>query len=81
MQRTYWPTWKTFLSRWGLISPACDLLALNQSLINLAAQMMYMGLPLFKGAGMGSSYGALLDLLGDEDSLSQFADYLQEAGA
>jgi hypothetical protein len=56
-------------------------MVLNQSLITFAAQMMYIGLPLFKGVGMGSSYRALLDLLGDEDALSHFSDYLQEAGA
>ena len=81
MQRNYWPTWKKFLARWGLVSPACVLMDLTQPLLPLAAQMMFLGMPLFKGAGQGHSYGALLHMLGNEEALKQFIDYLQEAGA
>lgn len=80
MQCNYWPTWKNFLARWGLISPACTLIEFSDALIPIAAQMMYLGMPLFKGAALGNAYTALLDLLADEDDLGKFIDYLQEVG-
>ena len=76
MQRSNWLTWKNFLAERGLLSPACTLLALNASLIPLGAQILYFGMPIFKGAGMGDSYGDLLDLLVNEDNLRQFHNYL-----
>jgi len=48
-------------------------------LLPFAAQMMFMGMPLFKGMAWGSAYGALLDMVSDQDALGQFVDYLQEA--
>lgn len=87
MHRTSWSTWKKFLSNWGLLSPTCTLLKLNHSLIPVAAQVLYLGMPLFKSAAMGDSFEDLLDLLVDEDALRQFANYLliapseQELGA
>lgn len=80
MQRTYWTSWKKFLARWGLISPTYTLMGLTQPLIPLAAQMLFLGMPLFKGTAQGDAYAALLTMLGDEDALKQFADYLLEAG-
>jgi hypothetical protein len=77
MKHTYWPTWKNFLARWGLISPARILLGFNTALIPIAAQFMFLGMPIFKGAALGTSYGALIEMLGDENQLRQFADYLQ----
>lgn len=76
MQRSNWPTWKNFLAKRGLLSPACTLLALNTSLIPLGAHILYFGLPIVKSAGMGDSYGELLNLLVNEDTLRQFLDYL-----
>jgi len=76
MQRSNWPSWKNFLAERGLLSPACTLLALDTALIPIGAHILYFGLPIVKSAGMGDSYGALLDLLVNEDSLRQFRDYL-----
>ena len=76
MQRSNWPAWKNFLAERGLLSPACSLLALNASLIPIGAQLLYFGMPLFKSAGMGDSYGDLVSLLVDEDNLRQFQAYL-----
>lgn len=87
MHRTSWPTWKKFLSNWGLLSPTRTLLTLNHSLIPVAAHVLYLGMPLFKSAAMGGSFEDLLDLLVDEDALKEFTDYLlfapseQEVGA
>ena len=77
MEHSNWPTWKNVLARWGLISPARILLGFNASLIVIAAQFMFLGMPIFKSASLGSSYGALIEMLGDEDQLRQFSDYLQ----
>ncbi len=76
MQRSNWPTWKNFLAERGWLSPACTLLALDTALIPIGAHILYFGLPIFKSAGMGDSYGDLLDLLVNEDALRQFLDYL-----
>ncbi|MFU8826002.1 MAG: hypothetical protein ACNA70_00775 [Brevefilum sp.] len=81
MQRTYWPTWRKFLAQWGLVPSACALMDLTQPLLPFVAQLMFLGMPLFKGAALGRSYGDLLTMLGDEAALGQFKDYLQEAGA
>ena len=77
MAHTYWPTWKSILARWGLISPARILLGFNTALIPIAAQFMVFVMPIFKGAALGASYGALIEMLGHEYQLRQFADYLQ----
>ena len=77
MEETYWPTWKNILARWGLISPACMLLEFSTSLIPIATQFMFLGMPIFKSAALGASYAALIEMLGDENQLRQFADYLQ----
>lgn len=81
MQRTYWPTWRKFLAQWGLVSSACAIMDLTQPLLPFVAQIMVLGMPLFKGAALGHSYGNLLTMLGDEAALMQFKDYLQEAGS
>ena len=60
-----------------MISPACMLLGFSTSLISIVAQFMFLGMPIFKSAALGASYGALIEMLGDENQLSQFADYLQ----
>jgi hypothetical protein len=60
-----------------MISPACMLLESNTSLIPIAGQLMSLGMPIFRAAALGASYGALIDMLGDEDQLRQFADYLR----
>jgi len=80
MQRTHWPTWKSFLQRWGLLSPACQMMGFTRPLIPIAAQLMYFGLPFFKMTAVGERYNALLTVLVDEDELRYFLDYLQEAG-
>ncbi|MBW6465412.1 MAG: hypothetical protein K0B06_02790 [Brevefilum sp.] len=77
MERTYWATWKSILARWGIISPVRTLLGFSDSLLPITAQLMYLGMPIFKGAALGSSYAAFVEMLGDEDQLRQFADYLQ----
>lgn len=77
MEQTYWATWKNILARWGIISPVRTLLGFSDSLIPIAAQMMFLGMPIFKGAALGQSYGALIEMLADQDQLRQFADYLQ----
>lgn len=76
MQRSKWPTWKNFLAKQGLLSPVCALLSLNHSLVPITAQVLFLGMPLFKSAAAGDSFGDLLDLLVDEDELRQFTDYL-----
>jgi hypothetical protein len=76
MEHNNWPSWKNFLARWGLISLASILLGFNASLIPIAAQFMFLGMPIFKSAALGASYGALIEMLGDEDQLRQFSDYL-----
>jgi len=76
MQRSKWPSWKNFLEKRGLLSPVCVLLTLNHSLVPIAAQVMYLGMPLFKSAAEGNAFSDLVDLLVDEDALRQFTDYL-----
>ena len=51
---------------------------LTQPLLPFVAQMMVLGLPLFKSAALGQSYNALLTMLGDTDECMQFSAYLQE---
>jgi hypothetical protein len=80
MQRNYWPTWRNILARWGLVSPTCVLMDLTQPLLPFVAQMMVLGLPLFKGAALGQSYDALVAMLGDAEECRQFLTYLQEVG-
>jgi hypothetical protein len=77
MEQTYWANWKSILTRWGIISPVRTLLGFSDSLLPIAAQLMYLGMPIFKGAAIGSSYAALVEMLGDEDQVKQFVDYLQ----
>lgn len=81
MQRNYWPEWKYFLSQRGLNPLAYNLLLKARALFPLAAQVMVLGLPVFKGYSSSSQFAALLDTLGDEDNIQQFADYLQEVSA
>jgi len=81
MQRNYWPEWKNFLSQRGLKPLAYNLLSHARALFPLTAQVMVLGLPFFKGFSSGSQFVALLDTLGDEDHIQQFADYLQEVSA
>jgi len=80
MQRTYWPEWEHFLTQRGLKPLACILLSNARALFPLAAQVLVVGLPIFKGLPSGPQFVSLLDTLGDEDHLQQFADYLQEVG-
>lgn len=79
MHSSYWPTWKTFIKKWGLGSPISLLANISQPLLPFAAQIMFMGMPLFKGVAWGSAYRAFLDMISDQESLGQFVDYLQEA--
>jgi len=81
MQRTYWSSWKNFLERWGLRSQVCRLLEFTHPLLPFAVQLMVMGQPIFKGMAAGQAYGALLNMLDDEEALGQFIDYLEEAGS
>jgi hypothetical protein len=81
MLPTYWPDWEKFLARYGMKSLASALLSHARPLLPIATQVMFLGLPLFKGISGGSQYAALLDTLGDEDQIRQFSDYLQESGA
>jgi hypothetical protein len=76
MQRSNWSSWKNFLEKSGLLSPVCSLLTLDHSLVPIAAQVLYLGMPLFKIGAEGNSFSELLDLLVDEDALRQFSDYL-----
>ena len=81
MQRSYWPEWKNFLSQRGLKPLACTLLSQARALFPLAAQVMVLGLPFVKGYSSDSQFVSLLDTLGDEEHIRQFADYLQEVSA
>ena len=54
---------------------------LTQPLLPFVAQMMVLGLPLFKGAALGQSYRALVAMLGDAEESRRFLTYLQEVGA
>ena len=81
MQRAYWPTWKEFLEKWGLVSPTCVVMDITQPLLPFISQMMVLGMPLFRSVALGQSYGSLLALLGDADEQKQFLTYLQEACA
>ena len=81
MQNTDWLTWKRFLAKRGLISPACELLDLIQPLLPLIAQSMFLGFPLLKATPFGLTYAKLLNLLGDPDEINQFKTFLQETGA
>jgi hypothetical protein len=75
MQSSYWPTWKKYLARRGLLSSTCAVIEQTKPLIPLSAQLLFLGLPFFKG----NAYQALLNTLSDEDALSQFTSFLQEA--
>lgn len=81
MQHTYWPEWENYLTQRGLKPLACILLSQARALFPLAAQVMVLGLPLFKGSSNGPQFASLLNTLGDEDRIQQFADYLQEVHA
>jgi hypothetical protein len=78
MQTTYWSDWKNLLNQWGLKTLACAMLDHTRPLLPIAAQMMILGSPLFKSASLAVRYNALIELLGDEDCILQFADYLHE---
>lgn len=78
MQHAYWFKWDSFLSRWGLKSLTCILLDTARPLLPLFAQVMVLGSPLMKGISTAAGYEALVDLLDDEASVSQFADFIKE---
>lgn len=67
--------------RWGLVLPVIDLIRVAQPLLPMTGQMMYLGMPLFKGSALGGAYGDLLDMLMDEEALMQFTDFLRGSGA
>lgn len=81
MQRSYWPEWENYLSQRGLKPLACTLLSQAPALFPLVAQVMVLGLPLFKGLSSGPQFVSLLDTLGDEDHIQQFVNFLQEVSA
>ncbi len=79
MKCMVWQAWAAFLERWGLKPLACVLMEHARPIFPLAAQMMLIGAPLFKGVRFGGHYDALIDLLADEGCLLSFSELLQEA--
>lgn len=80
MQRAYWSKWEKLLTQWGLKPLVCELLSCASPLFQLTAQMMVLGLPMFKGIPFGRQYTALLNVLEDDESIRQFSDYLRGVG-
>ncbi|MDY6866404.1 MAG: hypothetical protein SVT56_00625 [Chloroflexota bacterium] len=73
-------SWGLFLERWGLKSWACEMMDHAASLFPFTAQVMVLGLPLFKDSPFGAQYQGLIDMLGDEDHVALFSKYLQGGG-
>ena len=78
MERTFWPAWEKFLSRYGLIPFVRDLLSDAPSLIHLISQVIILGAPFCNGFTWGREYKLLVETLGDRKKLDAFADYLME---
>lgn len=80
MQCKAWQEWAAFLEHWGLKSLAVAMMEHARPLFPLAAQMMFLGTPLFKGVRFGAHYDALIALMGDEARIVSFCEYLQAGG-
>ncbi len=80
MKSNDWKSWGVFLERWGLRSLVCEMMDHARPLFPFAAQVMVLGLPLFKGSPFGAQYQGLIDMLGDEDHVALFSKYLQGGG-
>jgi hypothetical protein len=81
MNNSYWKVWAGFLERWGLKVLACEMMDHARPLFPLVAQALVLGLPLFKSAPFGGGYQALVYMLGDEEHVALFSQYLQKGGA
>jgi len=81
MQCIVWQEWAAFLKHWGLKPLAVVMMEHARPLFPLAAQMMLLGTPLFRGVRFGAHYDALIEMLGDEDCIASFSEYLQEGKA
>jgi hypothetical protein len=79
MENCYWEEWERFLAHRQMKSFACSFLTQTRPLLPILAQLMMIGLPLFKGINNGDRYTAILDTLGDEVKLSGFTRFLQGA--
>ncbi len=77
MKSRYWQVWAGFLERWGLKPLACEMMDYARPIVPLAAQVLILGLPIFKNTPFSGGYQALLDTLGDEDHINTFSQYLQ----
>jgi hypothetical protein len=77
MQQKYWSEWENILSRWGLKSTAHLVLTQARPLLPMAAQLMILGLPIFKSLSLGNQYSALLKTMSDEEEIRQFSNFLK----
>jgi len=77
MKNCYWVEWEHFLARRQMKSFACSFLTHTRPLLPILAQLMMIGLPLFKGINKGEAFTAFLDTLGTEEKLMDFTRFLQ----
>lgn len=75
---SFWPTWASFLRRWGLDQPTAAMLEAAGPLGLLAAQFIYLGQPLFSGMNSHAKWNALANLLESEQDRLSFAAFLRE---
>ena len=79
MQQNYWSDWENILSRWGLKSAAHLVLTQARPLLPMVAQLMILGLPLFKSLSLGKQFSALLKTMSDDEEIRQFSSFLKGA--
>jgi hypothetical protein len=75
---SYWSSWVLALRRRGLNGPAAVFLETLGPLSVILAQMVYAGQPFLKGLLPGEQWGALGQMLEDQQQRSDFVAFLEE---
>ncbi len=81
MERSYWPAWERSLRQSGWIPTVRDLLGNARSVLLLFSQVMVLGAPFCQNLSWGRETLALVEMLGDDEKLDAFSDFLTEVGA
>lgn len=74
-----WDGWASKLQKWGMKEATASLLEHAGSLSILAAQLMYIGQPLFSGAVSSRLLSNIAQVLENPSQRQAFISYLREA--
>lgn len=78
--RDWWPVWAQKLQHLGLREPIAAILEAAGPLSTLAAQVIYLGQPLFGSTDPLGGWSAVAAMLADPRESRQFASFLRKEG-